>query len=200
VQKVVLTVATAIKLPISYKTDALRHYLECVDDVWNTNTSRTENPMSPHHGVDDVWVRWATQPITDITKPFDIDWYPVAQELPGLIDIVNDLADIVLATRIGGVLITRVQPGKCVRAHNDARLDPVKPVVPWNVRSTSKYCIQIAGGQHQAFVTPTESIFTEDGDVFWFNNSEIHWVYNAGWTPRISLIVSLETPRGITVP
>jgi hypothetical protein len=155
--------------------------LQAHPELWDRNTARTESPDSPHHGLSDIWARYCA-PGDDPTGPHESVWYPEADALP-VRDIVFPLMAHVQATRLGGVLITRIPAGKQCRPHRDPG---------WHARYYEKFAVQIASAPGQKFCFDGEELETRPGDVFWFDNAHTHWVTNDTPHDRITLIVCLR--------
>ena len=170
------TVATGIDVaPIAW---ALAEHPE----LWNQNTARTASPDSPHHGVDDIWARFAA-PGVDGSAPHDAVWYPAAHVLP-VRDVVYDLARVFRADRIGGVLITRIPPGGMVQPHVDTG---------WHAGFYRKFGVQIASDPQQGFCFDGVCHVSKPGEVFEFDNAQRHWVVNGSKdAARITMIVCLR--------
>ena len=86
-------------------------------ELWNANKMRTESPESPHHGLDDIWVRYGASD-QDPTKPHDAHWHKPAEVL-GVKDSCLNVMRIVGGSILGGVLITRIPPGASCKPHFD---------------------------------------------------------------------------------
>lgn len=158
----------------------LRLQLQRNQHLWNRNTIRTENPTSPHHGCDDIWVRHLPE---GKNSHADSEWMLSAQALPAAADIAFGLMSLVKGERLGGVLITRIPPGHAVRPHIDRG---------WHAEYYDKFAVQIASHQQQAFCFEGESLCAAPGDVYWFDNSKEHWVENNSPVERITLIVCIK--------
>lgn len=153
-------------------------------EVWDTNTERTSPPDSPHHGLSDVWVRYAEGGCR-VDGPHESVWYdsPILQAVQ---DLVFPLMAAVKGTRLGGVLITRIPPGQMCQPH----VDP-----GWHAAYYDKFAIQIASAPGQAFHFDDESLESHPGDVYWFDNSYNHWVTNPTQYDRITLIVCIRKEK-----
>lgn len=152
--------------------------------LWNTNTDRTSPEHSPHHQVDDIWVRFDPDKKTDtehISK-----WYPAWYALPELRPIVFDLMRKVEGEQLGGILITRIPAGSSVLPHTD---------FGWHASYYDKYIVQIESSPEQSFNFKGESLCARPGDVYWFDNSKEHWVTNESSVDRISLIICIRSNR-----
>lgn len=149
--------------------------------LWDQNISRTQPVESPHHGLSDIWARYAA-PGVDASQPHDAVWYPCADLLP-VRELVMPLFAAVQGTRLGGVLLTRIPAGAECLPHKDDG---------WHARYYEKFAIQIQSAPGQAFCFEGESLITKPGDVFWFDNAFTHWVPNPTTYDRITLIVCLK--------
>lgn len=152
--------------------------------LWNTNTERTAPLQSPHNQVDDIWVRF--NPTKNTDEPHFSEWYPAWYALPELKPIVFDLMRQVEGEQLGGILITRIPPGKRVLPHVD---------FGWHSAYYDKYIVQVESSPEQSFNFEEEALFARPGDIYWFDNSKNHWVDNPSKVDRISLIVCIKNNR-----
>ena len=157
---------------------ALREHPE----LWNKNPERTESPDSPHHEVDDIWIRYGDAERVKDGLPHDSMWYPGA-EILGVKNMCLDLMRGVSGVELGGVLITRIPAGKCVKPHTDPG---------WHAQRYEKFAIQLASAPGQVFTVEDESLETKPGDVFWFRNDVLHWVNNPTPYERVTMIVCIR--------
>jgi quercetin dioxygenase-like cupin family protein len=97
--------------------------------------------------------------------------------------------NLVRGDSLGGVLITRIPPGKQVYPHIDGG---------WHAKTYDKFALQIAAHPQQAFCYEDGQYVTAAGDLFWFHNQESHWVLNESPCDRITMIVcvKLDKPFG----
>ncbi len=152
-------------------------------ELWNQHKYRTENPTSPHYGLDDIWIRFGDPERCLDGQPHLPYWYPSADVL-GVKPLIYELFSMVQGDILGGALITRIPPGAACRPH----IDP-----GWHATHyPDKYAIQIASAPGQRFCFEAESLETRPGDVFWFNNQSLHWVDNPTNYERITLIVCVK--------
>ena len=152
-------------------------------ELWDQNKGRTEPEDSPHHGLSDIWARYADPATMRSDGAHDSVWYPCADLLP-VRDLVYPLMAAVRGDRLGGVLITRIKPGQVCKPHTDPG---------WHARYYQKFAVQIEAAPRQAFHFVGQSLVTKPGDVFWFDNSFTHWVTNDSQTDRITMIVCIKT-------
>lgn len=151
---------------------------------WDENTLRTASPDSPHHGLSDIWARFAA-PGVNGGEPHKAVWYPCADVLP-VRDLVYPLMAAVQGDELGGILITKIPAGKECRPHVDHG---------WHARYYQKFAIQIAADPGQAFCFEDEQLVTEPGDLFFFDNAYSHWVPNPTAHDRITMIVCIKTDK-----
>lgn len=160
--------------------------LQANPQLWNQHPGRTESPDSPHHEVDDIWVRYAPPDEASQPGPHEAMWYPSAELLP-VREIVYPLMQHVHGERLGGVLITRIRAGKRCKPHRDDG---------WHASYYEKFAVQVQSAPGQVFSFDGESLEPRPGDVYWFDNSHMHWVDNPTDHDRITLIVCVKTDKG----
>ena len=151
-------------------------------ELWDQNTARTDDPASPHHGLSDIWARYAGLGV-DGSKPHASIWYdsPITEELQRL---ACQLVCLVDGTELGGVLITRIPPGGECRPHTDPG---------WHARYYEKFAVQVDSAPGQAFCFHGEQLESRPGDVYWFDNAHEHWVPNPTKYERITAIFCIKT-------
>lgn len=154
--------------------------------LWNQNTSRTKDETSPHHGLSDIWARFAA-PGVDGSQPHESVWYPSADLLP-VRELVYPLMAAVKGVQLGGVLITRIPAGAECRPHKDPG---------WHARYYDKFAIQIQSAPGQAFCFEDERLESKPGDVYLFRNEFEHWVSNDTLHDRITLICCIRTEETV---
>ncbi len=113
------------------------------------------------------------------------EWYPVAEILTEGQRLAQQIAADHGATALGMVLLTWIPPGHQVYPHIDGG---------WHAGHYEKFALQVRGGREQIFHVEDEQLVTEDGDLFWFDNSQPHWVKNNSGHDRMTLIVCIRRP------
>ena len=173
------------KIFTGVNVEPLRVALAAHPELWDQRTERTAPEGSPHHGLSDIWARFADTKTMQADDSHDSVWYAPADVLP-VREIVFPLMALVWGERLGGVLITRIKPGQVCKPHTDPG---------WHARYYDKFAVQIEAAPEQAFHFEGTSLVTEPGDVFWFDNSYTHWVTNDSQRDRITMIVCIKTER-----
>lgn len=170
-----------------YAESSLLKQLEAHPEVWDNFPYRTQGD-SPHRELSDIWVRY--NPIENFDgdmKRFNSEhvsqWYPVAEALSEAKRISHSIALDFGVQRLGAVLITKIPAGKQCYPHVD---------LGWHARYYEKLAFQVKGNLEQSFHVEDQILRTEDGDLFYFDNSKIHWVLNPSAEDRITLIICVR--------
>ena len=153
-------------------------------EVWDRDTARTAPADSAHHGLSDVWCRFAPPGGSGRAEHLSV-WYPSADLLPVRM-MARELMAVFGAEQLGGVLITRIPPGAACRPH----VDP-----GWHAGFYDKFAVQVAAAPGQAFHFEGEAVVTAPGDLYWFRNDALHWVTNDSDQERITAIFCLRIDR-----
>lgn len=155
-------------------------------ELWDQHTARTADPTSPHHGLSDIWARYAPPEQAGENAPHEAVWYPCCDVLP-VRPIVEPLIDYVKGKKLGGVLITKIPAGASCKPHQDHG---------WHARYYEKFAVQVQSAPGQRFHFEGEGLETRPGDVFWFDNAHTHWVTNPTPYDRITLIACIRREEG----
>lgn len=156
--------------------------------LWDAFDFRTDSPVSPHRELSDIIVRYnARENFTGdraaFNEPHESVWYPCVRELPSVIPIALEVMHLVEGERLGMVLITRIPAHKECYAHRD---------VGWHARYYDKYAVQLASAPGQAFCFEGESLSAEPGEIYSFENSQVHWVTNDSDFERMTMIICVR--------
>lgn len=154
-------------------------------ELWNQHTARTESQDSPHHGLDDIWVRYGDVQCAISGEEHTSHWYE-AEDILQTKQFCYDLMRLVEGVELGGVLITRIPAGATCKAHTDPG---------WHARRYDKFAIQIASAPGQEFHFEDCSIESKPGDLYWFDNQYLHWVTNPTPYERITMIVCIRKDK-----
>jgi hypothetical protein len=177
--------------------------------VWNLYDFRRKDPSSPHHGLDDIWIRY--QHIDDVNPniennlamqiyPHESVWYPCIKYLPSIKELAYDIMSRVKGERLGGILITRIKPGNMCKRHVDtgswhAAYYNCKIAVQLECAPDLNYHAGLSLIPQQAFCFPDEHFCARQGDYYWFDNQQPHWVINNSGVDRITIIFCIRTDR-----
>jgi len=161
-------------------------------ELWDRDTLRTRfYPNSPHREVSDIWLRYRSMSEFDPDRPQDFAgphksvWYPAEIVLSYAWNLIEPICKIVDCDELGGVLITKIPPGKQVYPHNDGG--------PWHPEYyASKYMLLLQSAPGQVFSFEDEDYEGKTGDLFIFDNRHTHWVVNDSDVDRVSLILAIK--------
>lgn len=164
--------------------------------LWNAIRCRTA-PGSPHEGASDIWIRYG-----DITPalrandwslvrgPHDAIWYPAWYALPALELVVNILMAETEGKRLGGIWITRIDPGNGIKRHADHG---------WHAETFKKFYTSLESEPGSEFVCHVgddeEALNPKAGETWEFDNLKDHSVRNCSPAYRTTLITCIETDR-----
>jgi len=154
-------------------------------DLWDKNTLRTTHTGTPHTQVNDIWLRF--NDLKDVSKVPDEHEsinYPAWNKLPQAHGLIFDLMRVVSGTRLGRVIITRLEPGKKIDPHEDGGS---------HAAYYSRFHIMLKNQPGSMFYCEDEEVYMAPGDVWWFDNSKTHWVTNNSSDDRITMIVDIKT-------
>ena len=154
--------------------------------LWDSNVSRKTDCNSPHAEMSDIWVRYCSTLNPPMDQPHVSEMLPGWHALPSIHDLVFDVARRERATQLGGILITRIPPGGCIKPHDDRgswHSEFYNTKVYAVLRSNAR-CINECEG---------EEVNMRTGEVWTFDNLRSHSVVNGGVTERITLIVCMRT-------
>jgi hypothetical protein len=150
-----------------------------------------------HAGMLDIWVRFnalrnfnpkSSTALQDFNDEHESVWYPVADEVPEIRLAINDvLYHLGDERELGGVLITRMPSGAGIEAHVDGG---------WHAGYyPDKYGLQLKGAPGQSFNFEGASVCAMPGQVYWFDNSKVHWVVNESSIERMTMIICTRRAR-----
>lgn len=148
--------------------------------LWNANKARTTFEGTPHAQVDDILLRFGKPDGDDLEAP-DL---PSIKLLPRAKDMALTVMQIVGGTRLGRVVITKMEPGKKILPHAD-----VKGLYS---KYYTRYHIALLGLPGSLFTCGDETVNMRTGELWWFDASEVHSVSNNSADDRVHLLVDVR--------
>lgn len=148
-------------------------------------------PNGAHRESTDIWVRYGDYihyGNSVFLEQHDSVWYPIAKELPDIADIAFKLMAEVKGERLGGILITKIAPGKKIYPHID--------VMGWHPNYYDKYYVPILNKEGAVFSFENLDIQGEEGSAYWFRNDVPHWVNNDSDSDRIAMVICIKPFKG----
>ena len=163
--------------------------LDAHPELWNQDSYRTQDPTSPHRGINDIWLRWRhPDELTDAESHrephFAVDW-PAWHKLPSLHPIVRNLSHVVDARYRGGILLTETPPGGQVKPHIDSG---------WHAEffNTKLYLVLQSDPRCLHYCADEVENFRA-GDVWQYPNNVLHSVVNEGAVAHRNVIICFRT-------
>jgi hypothetical protein len=170
------------------KQEILGHY----EEFDRYNQRRVFN-NSPHAQMTDIWARYndinpflEKGSLEGFEAEHDSVWYPVIEKIPAVKKVVFDLMSKVDGERLGGVLITKLPSGGHIARHTDAG---------WHAQYYDKFFVPIQIKEGAIFGFDDGDIHAKEGEAWWFDNSNPHWVTNNSDCDRIGMIVCIRTEK-----
>jgi len=177
------------QLDLKVNVDALKSALHKNDHLFGEYPYRGVEG-SPHTEMKDIWIRFNdVKPFVEsgdfstIVDEHESIWYPAYYKLPEIQKPLFDVIDAVDGERLGGILITKLPPGGKIQPHRDSG---------WHAEFYDKYYVPIQNAEGAIFAFNDGVIAPEEGEVFWFDNSNLHWVENNSDIDRIAMIICIK--------
>ncbi len=179
------------KLNLILDVEALKNALNDNRDLFGQYPQRGESKDSPHKEMKDIWIRYndvkpflKSGDFTHFADEHDSVWYDCVLKLPQVFDLVFKIMSEVQGERLGGVLITKLPPGGEIKPHTDAG---------WHSDYYDKYYVCIQNKKGSNFYFHDGVVAPQEGEVYWFDNSNLHWVKNKTDIERIAMVVCIKT-------
>lgn len=185
------------KIDITFDSKPLKNALNIHADLFGEYPHRGEAPGSPHSEMKDIWVRYGdikpcieSNDFSGIADEHDSVWYDCIEKIPEVMTPIFDLMRVVEGERLGGVLITKLPPGGQIQPHTDSG---------WHAAYYDKYYAVVQNKKGASFYFHDGVIEPEEGEIYWFDNSNMHWVKNETDIERIAMIICIKTNNRLGV-
>lgn len=156
-------------------------------ELWDQDKCRTTFKDTPHGEANDILLRFSQtdkdhlDKVGDELEAVDRD---VMKEIPGAKMLATNILQLVNGTRLGRVVITRLEPGKKILAHADVMGDYSKYY--------SRYHVVLQGLPGSLFNCGDETVNMLTGQVWWFDASSEHSVSNNSKDDRVHMMVDVR--------
>lgn len=149
--------------------------------LWNEDKLRKTFEQSPHTQVDDVLLRFSTSdnPGNDLEA---VDRGPMSK-IPCKAEILN-IMRLVGGSRLGRVIITRLEPGKKILPHADTLGDYAKYY--------TRYHLVLQGMPGSLFSCGDETVCMQTGELWWFSAQDEHSVQNNSKDDRVHMLIDVR--------
>jgi len=177
--------------------ERLKEYLNRKPKLFDHYNMRRTAPGSPHSEMTDIWLRYKdvrphleSGDFSTFGDEHDSIWYPEFDKIPDVRRMCARLMYATKGTRLGGVLITKLPPGGKIKFHSDHS---------WHADYYEKFYVPIQNEEGATFSfrgltdgNPLMAITPNEGEVWWFDNSEEHAVVNGSNVDRLAMIVCIR--------
>lgn len=152
-------------------------------ELWNTNKMRTTFQGTPHGEVSDVLLRFGKPDGNDLEAADTEAMRLVRGAKATALSLMQGLG----GSRLGRVVITKLEPGKKILPHKD--------VVGEYARYYSRYHVVLMGLPGSLFTCGDETVNMLTGEVWWFDAAAEHSLMNNSKDDRVHMLVDVRVDR-----
>lgn len=162
----------------------LLHAIQCAPELWNRHPVRTAHAGSAHAQACDIlcFFNNLDDPAA-VLDDLQAHPYPAWSRLPQLRGLVFDTMRFVEGVQLGRVVITRLAPGARITPHQDMG------------RAASfyeRYQLALQSLPGCLFHAGDETAHFRSGELWHFDNSQVHSVENNSTDDRIVVIMDIR--------
>lgn len=149
-------------------------------ELWNADKLRTTFEGTPHAQVDDILLRFGTANGDDLDAA---DLEPM-RVLHGSKVLALSVMQLVGGSRLGRVVVTKLEPGKKILPHADTK----------GAYSSyyTRYHVVLQGLPGSMFSCGDETVNMLTGSVWWFNAKAEHSLSNNSKDDRVHMLVDVR--------
>lgn len=148
--------------------------------LWDADDCRKEFEESPHTQVSDILLRFGSKDGDDLEA---VD-SPLMNKLPKVKEIVLNIMRLVNGSRLGRVVVTRLEPGKKILPHADTR--------GAYSQYYTRYHLVLQGLPGSLFNCGNETVSMLTGSLWWFDAHAEHSVINNSADDRIHMLIDVR--------
>ena len=134
-----------------------------------------------HYDNSGVDVAALRKPETETSKEC-VD-QPILTMIPEAIPYIFGLMSKLRGERLGTALLVKLAPGRCILPHAD---------MEGMEKYYNRFHLVLQTNPLVSFHAGNEEVHMAQGDIWWFDHTAIHSVYNNGTTDRVHLIVDIK--------
>lgn len=149
-------------------------------DLWDKDKARTTFEGTPHAQVNDILLRFGKPDGNDL-EAADLD--PM-RTLNGAKALALSVMQLVGGSRLGRVVITKLEPGKKILPHADVKGDYSSYY--------TRYHVVLQGLPGSMFSCGDETVNMLTGSVWWFDAKAEHSLSNNSKDDRIHMLVDVR--------
>lgn len=169
-------------------------------EMWKEDTYLRDYPQGPFKQIESIMLRFPVKRVLEMEEEVkavadgahptidqheSVD-YPAYKLLPEARSIVMGLMARVQGERLGRVMINKIAPGGRIFPHADT---------PAHAEYYDRFHVVLQSAPGVDFRAGDEHVYMGIGEVWWFQNAEVHEVINNSATDRIHMIVDIRTSR-----
>lgn len=149
-------------------------------ELWNLDKTRTAFEGTPHAQVDDILLRFGKPDGNDLEAADSA----LMKTLPKAKGLALNVMQIVGGSRLGRVVITKLEPGNKILPHADVNGAYAKYYM--------RYHLVLLGLSGSIFTCGDETVNMRTGELWWADVSQQHSVSNNSADDRVHLIVDVR--------
>lgn len=167
-----------------------------VSDVWKEDTYLRDYPQGPFGEIESIILRFPPRSVHQTEEALashlaNFDQHenvdqPVYKLFPEARPIVFGLMASVNGERLGRVIINKVAPGGRIYPHADT---------PDHAEYWDRFHVVLKSSPGVVFRADDESVYMATGEVWWFDNKQVHEVINNSAQDRIHMVVDIRTSK-----
>jgi hypothetical protein len=165
-------------------------------EMWKEDTYLRDYPQGPFGDTETVMLRFPVKSVHETeealkehTAQFDqhesVD-YPAYKLLHEARPIVMNLMHYVSGERLGRVMVNKLRPGGRIYPHADTEA---------HAEYYSRFHVVLQSQPGVVFRAGDEQVYMGAGEIWWFNNKEVHEVINNSADDRIHMVIDIRTSR-----
>lgn len=151
--------------------------------LWNEDKIRQTFDQSPHSQVDDILLRFGV-PGEDVGHDLEAVDRPAMKALPNVKDEILNVMRVVNGSRLGRVIITKLESGKKIAPHAD--------VMGEYAKYYTRYHLVLQGLPGSLFTCGDETVCMQTGELWWFDAGAEHSVVNNSKDDRIHMLIDVR--------
>lgn len=149
-------------------------------ELWNQDKTRTTFENTPHADVSDILLRFGSKDGDDL-EAVDL---PASKVLIGVKQMALDTMKLVNGSRLGRIVITKLEPGKKILPHSD--------VMGLYTQYYTRYHLVLQGLPGSQFSCGDETVNMRTGELWWFDAHAEHSVDNNSHDDRIHMLIDVR--------
>lgn len=158
----------------------LMHAVARQHGLWDADKLRTTFDGTPHAEVNDILLRFGKPDGDDL----DAEDREAIKLIPGAKTMALNLMHLVRGSRLGRVVITKLDPGKKILPHADTQ--------GAYASYYTRYHLVLQGLPGSLFSCGDETVNMLTGEIWWFDASAVHALSNNSKDDRVHMLVDVR--------